>query len=1120
MKIHIVSKISIYFLISCVVILLSERRGLFAADSFQKPLMDEWIITQDFGNWNSSFGSGGYHLAEDLRADQGTSVFATSSGIVKYAATNAGSYGAVVIIEHQLSDGTNICSLYGHLSTYYGLEVSTGQQVLKGQEIGKIAMDYEDGGTWGPHLHFGFRYGSYSTETICGYWPYIGYSRTCTDVTHNDYLAVWTDPTDFIEAHSGPADEIIVTSNATSKIYFLKNNILHHITDYSIYEDLRDYKYGPVQTWRDSDLESFFYGSKILSDGLICQEQNSPDIYLIQYGEKRSFTNESVYTNRGYILSGGDPISPTVLWLPSGMLSNYPVGNSITDAGRIVNGELYFSKNGVRETVFKENDIIESRINLTAGDGYTVYNYVRLTWPDGIVKYCYYADGQSGGNYLFSDEKQPLTTVEEIGRTFNIVPDNWNTNWQFNSYQVTSSNAQGQYKVEYWYEDINKPGTVLFRDTKFYTIQSETSIITRSPSSLSNSCIQGSNASSQSFEVWNAGSGTLSYTISDNVGWLSCSPASATSSGEHDNVNVNYSTTGLAAGTYNATITISASGASNSPQTVGVTLTVAQPTNSLEHFTSVVNPTGKTQPIVVHDITLDGVQLSPDDEIGIYDGSLLVGAGKVGNLPMIDPIVVYIEFESPDGSTLQGGKTGNPMIFRAWVKNNNSEHPADVSSILNGSPYFSEGSMVAVDLEIQTLRSQNIQIEANKLNLISFAVQPQNPDAESIFYPVPNFVIAQDDNGNVCIPPDIVYQGHPGSNTIQNIDIRKGYSVFIAGAASQILQVAGLPINLSQTLINLKSGKLNKIAFPSLDPQNVADIFNETNNEQVFNSLVIIQNDEGKIFTPPDIVYQGHPGTNTIQQFIPGDGYSLFHRSNSDLNFTYTSVPSVTKRIQSDSKSDDNQSDVIVTGKPHAVFLINENVQFEKEDTIAIYVGDLCVGLLEYKDSLVDPLIIWQHLPEFDLPGTKNGDEMSIRILKSNGKSIQDLRAKGDIVFDNKRLFSTITISKSSISQRDMDEEKMQIPDKTMLLQNYPNPFNPSTTIPFSIDSPKQVTVTIYNIRGETVKVLINGYLQPAVYNVQWHGDFDNGSHAPAGIYLCKLVAGTNQFVHKMLYTK
>ncbi|NJL70620.1 MAG: choice-of-anchor D domain-containing protein, partial [Candidatus Competibacteraceae bacterium] len=98
-----------------------------------------------------------------------------------------------------------------------------------------------------------------------------------------------------------------------------------------------------------------------------------------------------------------------------------------------------------------------------------------------------------------------------------------------------------------------------------------------SPSGLSQNCAQGQNAASQSFEVWNSGGGSMSYTLSDNVSWLSMTPTSGSSTGEHDTIQVNYSTSGLTAGSYSAAITVTASGVSGSPKTINVNLTVNAP---------------------------------------------------------------------------------------------------------------------------------------------------------------------------------------------------------------------------------------------------------------------------------------------------------------------------------------------------------------------------------------------------------------------------------------------------------------------------------------------------------------------------------------------------------------
>lgn len=113
--------------------------------------------------------------------------------------------------------------------------------------------------------------------------------------------------------------------------------------------------------------------------------------------------------------------------------------------------------------------------------------------------------------------------------------------------------------------------------------------IALAPTSLTPSCPQGENAASQSFQVWNSGSGTLNYTISDDVTWLACNPASGVSTGQQDSITVNYSTSSLGIGTHTATITVSSADAHNTPQTINVTLTVVTSFPALS-----VNPTSLT----------------------------------------------------------------------------------------------------------------------------------------------------------------------------------------------------------------------------------------------------------------------------------------------------------------------------------------------------------------------------------------------------------------------------------------------------------------------------------------------------------------------------------------------
>jgi hypothetical protein len=100
-----------------------------------------------------------------------------------------------------------------------------------------------------------------------------------------------------------------------------------------------------------------------------------------------------------------------------------------------------------------------------------------------------------------------------------------------------------------------------------------------SPTSLAFSgTVGGANPAGKSFTITNPCGGTLTWSISDNAAWLSVTPTSGTTTTETDTLTASVNLSGLAAGTYNGTITITASGASNSPRTIPVTLTVSAAT--------------------------------------------------------------------------------------------------------------------------------------------------------------------------------------------------------------------------------------------------------------------------------------------------------------------------------------------------------------------------------------------------------------------------------------------------------------------------------------------------------------------------------------------------------------
>jgi len=89
------------------------------------------------------------------------------------------------------------------------------------------------------------------------------------------------------------------------------------------------------------------------------------------------------------------------------------------------------------------------------------------------------------------------------------------------------------------------------------------------------------------------------------------------------------------------------------------------------------------------------------------------------------------------------------------------------------------------------------------------------------------------------------------------------------------------------------------------------------------------------------------------------------------------------------------------------------------------------------------------------------------------------------------------------------------IPQSFQLKQNYPNPFNPSTNISYTITKAGNVTLKVYNVLGQEVATLVNGYQNASTYNV----NFD-ASNLASGVYIYKLSSGSYAVAKKMVLMK
>ena len=106
-----------------------------------------------------------------------------------------------------------------------------------------------------------------------------------------------------------------------------------------------------------------------------------------------------------------------------------------------------------------------------------------------------------------------------------------------------------------------------------------------------------------------------------------------------------------------------------------------------------------------------------------------------------------------------------------------------------------------------------------------------------------------------------------------------------------------------------------------------------------------------------------------------------------------------------------------------------------------------------------------------------------------------------DEIIDNKSSITTVTGITSS---------------------NFPNPFNPETTIKFSLPFVTNVSLEVFNIRGQKVKTVLDGSREFGIgsHSVVWDGTDSAGRTVGSGVYFYRISAGEMSTTKKMLLMK
>ena len=145
---------------------------------------------------------------------------------------------------------------------------------------------------------------------------------------------------------------------------------------------------------------------------------------------------------------------------------------------------------------------------------------------------------------------------------------------------------------------------------------------------------------------------------------------------------------------------------------------------------------------------------------------------------------------------------------------------------------------------------------------------------------------------------------------------------------------------------------------------------------------------------------------------------------------------------------------------------------------------------------------------------------------KSDTEITVELEFDGDMTTDGTLIFTVGADAIAGYNGPALTTQVTVTADReNVLFANFPNPFNPETWIPYQLEKPTEVTITIYAIDGKLVRTLDLGHQAAGIYQTRsraayWDGRNAFGEPVASGVYFYTLTAGDFTATRKMLIRK
>ncbi len=515
------------------------------------------------------------------------------------------------------------------------------------------------------------------------------------------------------------------------------------------------------------------------------------------------------------------------------------------------------------------------------------------------------------------------------------------------------------------------------------------------------------------------------------------------------------------------------------------------------------------------DAKYDGLDLEPGDEIGIFDGNLCVGYGKVSKT-IDQQNILTIRVSRNDGSG-NGYTIGHNISYVVWDCSAGLEIAVtDVQCFNNqSSPLsclpFEAGATAYVKLSVVSDICQTLEFKTG-WNIFSVPNSPKPAEIETVFQSMMennSLVKMQDEEGN-SVENWGIFGGW--KNGIGVVTPTEGYKIKVS--TNYTHEVCGKPVKYPYA-ISLQSG-WNIMGYPQTETYNGIAVLQQLIDR---GKLVKVQEEAGNSIEDWGI-FGGWK--NSIGDFVPGKGYKIKVNANDEL-LIYSSYP----------KSSAILPELVTTIHFHPEFegngIDHMNINLvglpvnvlHAGDELAIFDGVTCVGaitILPHHLQSQTASISVSARDNQGMPGFGEGNPITLKLW--NSKQNREFILEPEIVKGTSSFAKHETTIASLEKYATTGLEGLPGYGNTEI-NCYPNPFSDKVTIEIKLAKDSEVQVEVLNQLGQRVKMITSKQLlSGGLHKLEWDGKVAGNQAVSHGVYHLKVNVEGNNIHKRIVYSK